>query len=112
MQSVCLKDFVRYFPAVPKEYAQKLYTQPFDPQNILNLFEGWEYDACCGCYIDSTEDRNIVRFDEVSYTINTERFSKPAHTDDFIRDCRQVGVKLLWSEEMADKLWFRSRYYG
>ena len=108
MQSVCLKEFVQYFPSVPQEYAQKLYMQPFYPQNIPALFEGWEYYAYCGCYIDSSEDRNIIRFGESSYTINAESLHLPDDLNDFISDCRRAGVKLIWSEEMADKLWFRS----
>ena len=107
MQSVCLKDFVQYFPSVPQEYAQKIYTQPFRPEDILYLFEGWEYYENCDCYIDDSEERNILRFEELLYTINAEKIQIPTYVDDFIRDCRERGVRLLWSEQMADKLWFK-----
>ncbi len=105
MQSVCLQDFVQYFPYVPQEDAQKLYTQPFYPKDLLNLFEGWEYFDYSRCYIDNSEDRNIIRFEDTSYIINAEQFRHPVDVNEFISDCQKVGVKLLWSEEMAEKLW-------
>lgn len=81
--------------------------QPFHPHRLPEYFEGWEYYDYYQCYIDQTEERNLIKFEESGYVINAQMFEKPATLNDFIEDCLIAGVKLLWSESMADKLWLR-----
>jgi len=112
MQTASFKNFIRLFPHLPQQNVQSLYMQPFHPSCIVESFEGWEYNEYYHCYIDNSEERNLVRFEDFTYSINGQRFKSPHTLNEFIEDCQATGVRLLWSESMANRLWFNPMVEG
>ena len=90
----------------------KFLSQPFKPEMIVELFEGWseekheeteqwasefiiyrnkttkiEYSKCYWFY-------NVL-FNDVLYSYR----HKPRTLDDFINDCQKIGIELEWREK-------------
>ncbi len=106
MRSLLLEEFINLAPDPGNWNIREIYHGAFRPQHITAHFEGWEYDASCGCFIDATEDRNMVWFGAGTYFINGRELRWPPTLNDFILDCRSLHIPLRWSEGTADKLWF------
>lgn len=89
----------------------KFYSQPFKPELITELFEGWVTDATdeseypyANYWYDSS---SIISaefgeyFDNNLYLLNQELIlCKPRTLDDFINDCQRAGIELTWKEVM------------
>ena len=101
--------------------AREFYSQPFKPELITELFEGWEYDGILeenilnkdGSIIETINFRNfstneynddISIYEEKGYIlIEGTGFIIPITLDDFIRDCQRIGLELK-GEELWKKL--------
>jgi hypothetical protein len=105
MKSLLLEEFIRLVPGPDQGMIKELYESAFKPQHILVFFEGWEYDESYKCFIDATEERNMVMFGVHTYFINGQELRCPPTLNDFIQDCRFSQINLRWSEATADKLW-------
>jgi hypothetical protein len=105
MLATSFNNFITLFPQLPRQYVEKLYMQPFSIESLLEYFEGWEYLTTYDCYIDQSEDRNLLRFAESGYSINSKIIHRPVTLNDFIEGCLLENITLLWSEAMADRLW-------
>lgn len=106
MKSLLLEEFISLTPDPDNGNIREIYQSPFQPQHITTNFEGWEYDTSYGCFIDHTEERNMVWFGAYTYFINGRELRWPPTLNDFIQDCRSLHINLLWSEGTADRLWF------
>ncbi len=106
MKSLLLDEFINLAPDPGNGNIREIYGSAFGPQHITAHFEGWEYDAACGCFIDATEERNMIWFGAATYFINGRELRWPPTLNDFIGDCRSLHIPLRWSEGTADKLWF------
>jgi hypothetical protein len=106
MRSLLLDEFIPLAPNSGNGYIREIYQSAFKPQHMTAHFEGWEFDATCGCFIDSTEERNMVWFGACTYFINGRELRWPPTLNDFIGDCQSLQIHLRWSEGTADKLWF------
>ena len=81
---------------------EEFYSQPFKPELITELFEGWKVT---GTTYYPKERFNVVFDDPIYYKIFD--FSEgydylimlPRTLDDFIRDCERAGVELIWRQK-------------
>jgi hypothetical protein len=112
MKSLLLEEFLLLAPGPDNGMIKEIYESTFKPQHILVFFEGWEYDESYHCFIDATEERNMVLFGAHTYCINGKELRRPATLNDFIQDCRSLQISLRWGESTADKLWFTSTREG
>lgn len=73
------------------------------------LFDGWNVKDMKHWQIAVSRDGNTtIQIDFNTYTITTsEKEYKfptiPENIDDFINDCKRIGVKLFWKQEIIDK---------
>jgi len=86
---------------------EKLYNRAFEPRMILAYFKGWEFYEPYSRYIDGSEERNVIWFEEHTYCINGKRFPMPATLGQFIQDCRNVPIELYWSPTTS-LIWSRA----
>ncbi len=77
---------------------------PFDPEQLILCFKGWEYFVPCDRYFDKSEDCNLVWFEENQYFINAKAFRRPPILGDFLADCKTLGIELKWNKDMAFSL--------
>jgi hypothetical protein len=77
MQSLLLEDFITIVPDPANRHIREIYDSPFRPAYSPLYFEGWEYDEPYGCYIDCTEERNMIWFGAYSYFINGDELRWP-----------------------------------
>ena len=86
---------------------EDFYSQPFKPELITELFEGWEeYTGIHDLYYNNYKSQE-VRFNKNNkhlYDIYQDSLSrcvtfyKPRTLDDFITDCQRAGIQLIWKE--------------
>jgi len=74
------------------------YSQPFKPELITELFEGWKYetDLYEGLYYNPKTSKIIRRDGDVG--LNTYA---PDTINDFISDCNRAGIELNWKPEIV-----------
>jgi hypothetical protein len=103
MKALLSETMTQMFPqtASPAESMEELHTMPFDPEQLILCFMGWEYYMPCDRYFDKSEDCNLVWFEEDWYFINGKAFRRPLIMADFLADCRSMGIEVKWNKEMA-----------
>lgn len=103
MKALLSETLTQMFPhaAAPAESMEELYTMPFDPEQLILCFRGWEYYVPCDRYFDKSEDCNLVWFEEDWYFINGKAFRRPLIMADFLADCRSMDIEVKWNKEMA-----------
>ncbi|HEX8531072.1 MAG TPA: hypothetical protein VF646_13670 [Cytophagales bacterium] len=103
MKALLTDTLTQLFPqaASPAESMEELYMMPFDPEQLILCFKGWEYYVPCDRYFDKSEDCNLVWFEEDWYFINGKAFRRPLIMADFLGDCRTMGIEVKWNKEMA-----------
>ena len=103
MKALLTDTLTQLFPhtASPVESMEELYMMPFDPEQLILCFKGWEYYVPCDRYFDKSEDCNLVWFEEDWYFINGKAFRRPLIMADFLADCRTMGIEVKWNKEMA-----------
>ena len=78
------------------------YSQPFKPELITELFEGWEFDKRSLTAFRNSVDTETVEFDVNGkmkiHQLSTDVFPYPRTLDDFINDCKRAGIELEWRE--------------
>lgn len=95
------------FQETEGEYAKRLRDWRFADREVL--FDGWVVkDMKHWHHLTSTDGQCTVLFDSKSYEIaNGRKVYKfpvlPETIDDFINDCRRIGIKLFWKQEIIDK---------
>lgn len=83
------------------------YSQPFKPELITGLFEGWELALPHHkLWKDYTNNKFLIsiRHDNnlISYyisSLNNWLFRPPNTLDDFITDCQRAGIELEWRKQ-------------
>jgi len=105
MKCIPIEEFTQCFPHANQQTVKEVYENPFQQQHIILYFEGWEYDDTFHCFIDNSEERNMIWFNETTYCINGLSFPWPETLNKFIYDCQASHVNLLWSEFAACKIW-------
>jgi hypothetical protein len=80
---------------------EDFYSQPFKPELITELFEGWEWN---GENVSSNETLIVDISWQSDYLVITfiEKdiyFFFPRTLDDFITDCQRAGIELTWREQ-------------
>lgn len=87
-----LNEYIIWFDTL-KEF----YSQPFKPEMITELFEGWEgYD---GHYY--YKKQAIFDFGYTNYEIKSNiNWKIPRTLNDFISDCNRAGIELNWKPEI------------
>jgi hypothetical protein len=108
MISLPLTEFMVRFPHRRLPSVQEVYESAFHPSQLLFYFIGWEYFTEYNCYIDYSEDRNMIRFGTDTYFLNGSELRWPSSLNAFIQDCQANQIQLRWSESLADKLWMIS----
>ena len=78
----------------------KFYSQPFKPELITELFEGWETKDF-SLYKNDNSHRDIRFNDGITYNFELNDFIEennyyPRTLDDFINDCQRAGIELEW----------------
>lgn len=115
-------DARKFFVGRGVRYIRDWYLQPFKPELITELFEGWEDSWSCSGGYDYIENKKFVfriMFDwaKIAYilldpiqSINPfqSMFAKiPSTLDEFISDCLRNGIELKWKViEVQDGLLF------
>jgi hypothetical protein len=107
MKSLLFEELTQLFPFMQSQSLEQLYQRPFEPRMILNYFKGWEFYEPYSRYIDSSEERNVIWFEEHTYCINGKRLPMPATLGDFMEDCRTIQVELFWNKTTS-LLWSRA----
>ncbi|MCX6154445.1 MAG: hypothetical protein NT007_09810 [Candidatus Kapabacteria bacterium] len=82
--------------------ANEFYSQPFKPEMITELFEGWkEVSVKNDINTVFKDDKDEICFwqDEKYYNIRFLAVTNPETLDDFIRDCQRAGIELIWKEK-------------
>lgn len=73
------------------------------------LFEGWKIKDMKHWHFITSADKKITfifEFSNYTTVINDREYkfpSLPDTIDDFINDCRRIGIKLFWKQEIIDK---------
>ena len=81
------------------------YSQPFKPEMITELFEGWEsYFSGTNFQDNGKHEINILPellFYGIKKYLASDSFdhSYPETLNDFIRDCQRAGIELTWKEQ-------------
>lgn len=105
MKALLSETLTQLFPQnSPVDSMEELYTMPFDPEQLILCFKGWEYYVPCDRYFDKSEDCNLVWFEESRYFINGKYFRRPLILGDFLSDCKTLGIELKWNKDMAFSL--------
>jgi hypothetical protein len=78
MKSLLFEELTRLFPYMQLRSLEQLYARPFEPRMILSYFKGWEFYEPYSRYIDSSEERNVIWFEEHTYCINGKRLRMPS----------------------------------
>lgn len=105
MKALLSETLTQLFPQnSPVESMEELYAMPFDPEQLILCFKGWEYYVPCDRYFDKSEDCNLVWFEEIRYFINGKPFRRPMILGDFLSDCKALGIELKWNKDMAFSL--------
>lgn len=79
------------------------YSQPFDPERIPELFEGWAYNGRHDGRGDLIRYGDTVFAAKGGYRYNYGfTFPTPQTLNDFIRDCERAGVELNWNTQNED----------
>ena len=107
MKSLLYEEVTRLFPYIQSRSLEQLYARPFEPRMIMSYFKGWEFYEPYSRYIDSSEERNVIWFEEHTYCINGKRLRIPSTLGQFMEDCRTVGVELFWNKTTS-LLWSRA----
>lgn len=95
-------DARKFFVERGVRYIRDWYSQPFKPELITELFEGW-YLAFEGCYrhrsisLPLFEDE-IVAFRMGGVSYNRTSREAPLILDEFISNCIRNGIELKWKE--------------
>lgn len=87
------------------------YSQPFKPELITELFEGWvlaEYSKAEFGYFKTVINKHIAEIEFSEYyddglyqiccTKTDQIIPKPRTLDDFINDCQRAGIELQFKE--------------
>lgn len=104
MKCLVFEEFIRLFPQLDLAGIQEVYQLPFDPKRILECFEGWQFFELYNRFVDSSEDSNMVWFEENRYHLNEQLLHNPVTLNDFIADCLRLKIVLRWTEQLADQL--------
>jgi len=107
MKAILSETLVQFFPqthAMESGLMEDLYAMPFDPEQLVLCFKGWEYYVPCDRYFDKSEDCNLVWFEEKSYFINGKAFKRPEVLGDFLADCKTLGIEVKWNTDRAFSL--------
>ena len=107
------------------------YSQPFKPEMITELLEGWkenenerEYDACSETLVGRFYEKINAPYDadiafpmldvsmDLTIMVNCgedwdglkNSFIYPKTLNDFISDCQRAGIELTFKKEIEDKL--------
>jgi hypothetical protein len=107
MKTLLFEELTQLFPYLNSQSLEGLYQRPFHPQLIFVYFKGWEFYEPYSRYIDSSEERNVIWFEEHTYCINGTRLPLPETLGEFIENCRTVGVELFWNKK-ASMIWSRA----
>lgn len=87
-----------------EEKADALYSQPFKPEMITELFEGWGQSTILRHYkngkFEIICDGERIAYYTPSITVNKQ----PQTLNDFISDCQRAGIELTFKKEIEDKL--------
>jgi len=86
------------------------YSQPFKPEMIVELFEGWQEqedynyinkDEFGYCLIQCSDDESRWNYIKQRKTFATEYNGLyiPRTLDDFINDCQRAGIELIWRQK-------------
>ena len=93
----------RFNQNTDKEDIAQFYSQPFRPELITELFEGWGCDVEDDSYwFRNNHDKiNYARSEMGGYiqydsTLMNQTFDIPRTLDDFINDCQRAGIELEW----------------
>lgn len=93
-----------FLPTTLKE-TNDLANHPFIPRHIVFCFEGWEFLDAHARYIDASEERNIVWFEQAVYYINGKEFKYPATLKEFMEDCQSLQIHLSWNDSSLSQLY-------
>lgn len=96
------------------ESLQKFYSQPFTPTLITELFDGWKHindiklaNIDIGKIYFSDGNKIVVREHDIEYNIkehyNPIYYLLPNSLDEFIVNCKNVGIKLFWKENSDEE---------
>lgn len=107
MKTLLFEELTQLFPHLSSESLERLYQRPFHPQLIFLYFKEWEFYEPYSRYIDSSEERNVIWFEEHTYCINGTHLPFPETLGEFIENCRTVGVELFWNKT-ASLIWSRA----
>lgn len=92
-------------PICSLDELMSFYSQPFRPELITELFEGWWYDKAKEKYLSNYEDNGKTSYlylnicfetNYASYNICGIVLPFPRTLDDFITDCERAGIQLEW----------------
>ncbi len=72
------------------------------------IFDGWSIKDLKQFQIATDKNGNTIQFDFNSYSVTIEsreyKFPLlPETIDDFINDCKRIGLKLFWKQEIINK---------
>lgn len=95
----------------------QFYSQPFKPEMITELFEGWHRVLESKTRIHYANDITGIRFDYFIHPLDTPKESLMSYSmkgqryrindnmtlNDFISDCQRAGIELTWKSEIEHK---------
>lgn len=106
MKPKVLKGEVREFIDLPEGwYSTKVYkncklfyNEPFKPEMITEYFEGWEKYWEENNADNFTNNKNLISVykDKSQVWFSNMHWHKPKTLNQFITNCIQAGVKLIW----------------
>jgi len=88
----------------------KFYSQPFKPEMIIELFQGWHIDYDEGVWQNKKYPEKAIEFiindDDSEWMLIDYLTSirKPRTLDEFITDCQRAGIELEWRGKKMDKM--------
>lgn len=89
----------------------KFYSQPFKPELITELFEGWEKSKDTDIILSYSDKDYIIFWQKsipsimnVDYkdnnkSLDIQEYWTPCRLNDFINDCQQAGIELEWRQK-------------
>lgn len=98
------KKFIQFVKSKGFDNGRDFYSQPFKPELITELFEGWE-EISAITYWSATA---VFAFHLDSFGISTKNPEKtcwiffPRTLDEFIIDCQKAGVELIWRKDQYE----------
>lgn len=97
----------------------EFYSQPFKPELITELFEGWYHDHAFTYRWNKRSLHHKIKIDkDLSFYemwADTKRtqpifLQKLRTLDDFINDCQRAGIELTWNTHLTDRSYHEQSY--